>query len=417
MWGPDMENSSEKIIKDKGIEIEKHLINLSKLGERNGVLWNCVYSEQEKKVKKYLRELVEAQGLKFFEDGVGNIFAKTSFDNKGKTILVGSHIDSVKNAGKYDGMLGVLCGIYALSYLYKNYGKPKKNVEAVGLIEEEGSRFQAAYYGSKIITGLIKETELKDKDDDGISFIEAMKEYGYSENGIEKSMRDDIEEYYELHIEQGPVLEHEGYKIGTVSNIAGVAIVKVKIFGRQDHAGTTPMDMRQDALVEASRLIDEINRIPKRISKYATATVGCIDILPGSSNVVPDYAAFTVDIRDIDSKNITAMIEYISGKVKYINGRGFRSCIEIVSNDSPVELDAKLINEIENILDENRIKYKKMISGAGHDAQIFALKVPAAMIFIPCKDGKSHTPDEYTSSDDIEKGLEVLIKVLKEKAW
>jgi allantoate deiminase len=240
-------------------------------------------------------------GLVSREDVVGNFYAcphPEPMPPTRKTLLVGSHLDTVRNAGLYDGALGVLAGMVALSTLVQRLGTPGKRIEVAGLVEEEGSRYHSGFIGSRAVVRGLGTSDLKERDDRGIALADAMSACGYDPATVIEAKRDDIEAYLELHIEQGPILERNKKKVGIVESITGLSIVMVEIAGEGNHAGTTPMDRRKDALVAACEVIGTLPETVRMVSPTARATVGTIQAHPGSKNVIPGRVRFSVDIRD-----------------------------------------------------------------------------------------------------------------------
>ena len=267
-------------------------------------LWRASYTEEDRIARKILNNwFAENDFSSVYTDPVGNQYGHLNGQlGKGKTVLIGSHFDTVKNAGMYDGTVGILLGTYAVGALFHRFGLPKLNVEVGAFVEEEGSRFPAvSYLGSRAVNGQFSREELKYTDEAGISLEKAATAAGYPIHRFSSAVRNDLLCYIEPHIEQGGILEHFGVQVGIVEAITGFALLTIHVFGQADHAGTTPMLMRHDALQAAA---DIIHRLPTLIPKSHpndTITVGSIFAEPGSSNVVPQLVRFTIDIRPTDS--------------------------------------------------------------------------------------------------------------------
>lgn len=287
----------------------------------------------------------------------------------------------------------------------------------MALGEEEGSRFPSGYTGSRAIAVGLTDSDLEEVGEEGIALKRAMADAGYDPSSAQLSKRDDIGKYIELHIEQGPVLENTKTKIGLVENITGIAVLSIEVHGREDHAGTTPMDMRLDALVSASKLISQIPSLAANISTTATATVGTMTVEPGSSNVVPNWVKFLVDIRDVNSERLDRLKNLISDEAMALENDGCKVTVKCIIHELPIALDSGLTDMAEEVVKKEDIPYLRMNSGAGHDAQVFAEKVPTCLLFVPCKDGRSHTPKEYASPEDLALGAEVLAELLHKLAW
>lgn len=409
-----------KVKSDIKKRIDEYISSTGKIGLKEGKRWRAVYTEEDKKIRNLFKEIMEKEGLETQVDSVGNIYGKLKDINKNrslKTILIGSHMDTVKDGGAYDGAAGIIIGIIALSEALKRYGIPEIPVEIAALVEEEGSRYSMGYLGSRAVVYGLTEKELSSKDEDGIALRDAMKGFGYDPNTVNKAKRDDIKAYLEIHIEQGPVLNANNKKIGIVEKVTGLNVLKVSVKGREDHAGTTPMSLRKDALVGASKVIFEIPKIVSSISETGTATVGMINVLPGSSNVVPKEVRFSIDMRDINPKKIKEITNTIKEEINSLQEDDLEVEIRTELEELPVKLDKELANISEEAVKSLNIPYMRMNSGAGHDAQIFAEKFPSGLLFIPCKDGRSHTPEEFATTEDIAIAVEAVVEIIKKIAY
>src|SRR5205823_13002350 len=260
-----------------------------------------VYSPTWAEARKQLAEWIRTAGLEVREDAVGNLFGRLSGTDDTRTILSGSHIDTVKLGGKFDGALGVLAALVALQTLREQVGKPQRSLEMVALCEEEGSRFPAHYWGTRGILGLIQPEELDtQRDDDGVSIAKAMRAAGFPPERYHEAQRHDLEAFLELHIEQGRILYDEKVDIGIVESLTGNQRLLITVEGRADHAGTTPMDLRRDALQGAALMAVEITRMVEREGRPAVVTMGMWDVRPGATNVIAEFVRFPVDLRHPD---------------------------------------------------------------------------------------------------------------------
>ncbi len=361
-----------------------------------------------------VKEIMEQAGLEASFDEVGNLFGKLKGATERGSIMTGSHIDTVVNGGKYDGAYGIAAGIVALGYLKDQYGMPLRALEVVSLCEEEGSRFPMAYWGSGAITGersFSQTAELTDKE--GIFFAEAMADCGFGEGSGLSAKRRDIDAFIELHIEQGIVLESERKQVGIVNAIVGQRRFQVEVAGEANHAGTTPMDMRKDALEGAAAIISRLRHEAIALGPPLVATAGTIRISPNAPNVVPGYAVFTVDIRHADRtalESFCARFHEAASSLAGERGLGYR-CREWFRED-PVPMDKELSEKLMNICEDLKIEVKEMSSGAGHDAQMLARLCPSAMLFVPSRGGVSHSPQEYTSPRELAIGVLALTALL-----
>jgi allantoate deiminase len=383
----------------------------------DGQLWRASYTQEDQKAKKYLSALMRAKGFVVRQDVMGNLFGQIKGSQSEETILVGSHLDTVKNGGEFDGLYGFLAGVYAIEELVKKYGSPKCNLAVVGLMEEEGSRFTSGYVGSRAIVGALKSSDFEEVDQSGITLKEAVKLAGGNPSEYVSAKQTDIKSFYELHIEQGPVLEQQEKLIGLVESINGLRVLRITVLGRQDHAGTTPMHMRKDALLHASKIISRMDEWTENTKSPSTATVGELLLKPGSSNVVADFVQFTVDIRSSSAEAISSIGFGISQLAEQIKVAGLEVKIEVLTDEPPVHLDRNLLKENEKICKDNGYSYSLMNSGAGHDTQVFAPYIPSALLFVPCIGGRSHTPEEGMTEISMMTGIQVLSQVLFSKAW
>ena len=401
-------------------KIETYINSLGNIGLKEGIRWRSIFTEEDREAKELFRRFIENENLVASEDAIGNVYGKlkNSIDyGDVKKILVGSHIDTVRDGGAYDGAAGMIIGLLAVSENIKKYGNPVIPVEVIALTEEEGSRYAMSYVGSRAIVNGLNENELNSVDNDGINFKTAMLQAGYDPDKVSQAKRDDIHSYFEVHIEQGPVLERTGKKIGIVERINGIFFLEVEIIGREDHAGTTPMNMRRDSLVAASKIIARLPEVIAEISESATATVGKIRVEPGSSNVVPKKTIFTIDFRDMNENKLILMNRAIQFELDQLENQGYKVNHNITTNELPIDLDRELVDLCEKTVRDMGVPYQKMNSGAGHDAQIFAERFPSSLLFIPCKGGRSHSPVEYASNEDIAIAVEVMSGILKKLAW
>ena len=277
--------------------IENGLDRLHETGKMGSLHWRATYTEEDQKARKLLEQWMREKDLEVFYDDVGNLFGKIEGEQD-KIVLTGSHRDTVKNGGKYDGALGIICAIAAASSLYAELGKPKKSVEVVAFCEEEGSRFLSGYLGSRYLVGQLSENAMQERDANGITVSEALQHAGFSGKGMQKSPQmQDIERFIELHIEQGGVLEQSGEQVGLVTSIVGLLIGKITIEGHQNHAGTTPMHLRKDPVTRAAQFITEMNQWAMTYGEAVTCTFGEIQVFPNKSNVIAGSVSLSFDIR------------------------------------------------------------------------------------------------------------------------
>ncbi|MFD6210515.1 allantoate deiminase [Peribacillus sp. NPDC060253] len=387
--------------------------------ESNGVT-RLLYSKEWLRAQQAMKAEMEKENLDTYFDSVGNLFGRLEgTGSSGGTILTGSHIDTVRNGGKYDGAYGVIASFLAVKRLYKAYGPPRKTIEVVSFCEEEGSRFPLTFWGSRNIQGIYDLDHVRDlKDTEGISFLEAMKKSGFEPEAYIRPVRDDIDRFVEIHIEQGAVLEKNQNTIGVVSHIVGQRRFTVKIVGESDHAGTTPMSYRKDAVSAASEFISFLTKKAKRMNPDLVATVGRMDVKPNVPNVIAGEVEFSLDIRHHEEVILDKFCQEIFSTFDSL-AKEAEMQMEILQwmDVKPVALDMEMNRLVQKIAEDKNTPYQDMVSGAGHDAQVFGAFCPTCLLFVPSQGGISHSPKEFTSVPDLERGIDVLSEVLYKLAY
>lgn len=385
-----------------------------------------LYTEEWGQAQIFLQQKMAEFGLKVTIDKVGNVYGRLCGRSpEQKIILTGSHIDTVVNGGKYDGAYGIAAAMLALQDLQMNYGQPKRTLEVVSFCEEEGSRFPLAYWGSGHVTERYDGNEAAAcKDADGISLQAAMAEFsflqGTTAGDVSKitGARNDIGAFVELHIEQGIILEKTDTQIGVVLGIVGQRRYMVKVRGVANHAGTTPMLMRHDALTSVVEMLYVLEGAAKAAGEPLVATSGKLEVYPNTPNVIPSEVLFTLDIRHSEEDELECFcMRLFSQYHEIVAKRGVTLEVTPVLHTLPAPMDTKLSTALENICLKQGKTYRTMVSGAGHDAQLFVPRCPTAMIFVPSRAGISHSPEEYTSPEQLAAGLEVLTAMLYELAY
>ncbi|MCG7333778.1 allantoate deiminase [Sporosarcina sp. ACRSM] len=384
-----------------------------------GGVSRLLYTKEWVEGQNALKEWIESEGLEARFDEVGSLFGTLKGKHTNETVLTGSHVDTVTNGGRFDGAYGIVAGILALKYLKKHFGQPVRNIEVVSMAEEEGSRFPYSFWGSKNIVGIAKREDVENiKDFDGVPFVQAMENAGFGFRDESKGPRQDLKAFVEVHVEQGSVLETEKISVGVVNNIVGQRRYTVEITGEANHAGTTPMGYRKDAVFAASQMIYEIISMAKEVGDPLVTTVGKIEALPNIVNVVPGKAIFTIDVRHTDKEALVAFTEQMTAKMQDISEEHtVEMTIDMWMDEDPVPMDQQVVELIEKQCKENGLNYKLMHSGAGHDSQIFAPVVPTAMLFVPSLKGISHNPAEFTEPTDLAEGVKALIGALYELGY
>lgn len=371
------------------------------------------FTKEAQDAVEYLKEIMLEAGLEVHVDVVGNIFGVLKGeDETAPCVMMGSHYDSVANGGDFDGIAGVIAAIEAARQLRERGVKLKRNFVAVGFCDEEGFRFGTGYFGSGAMLGK-RDVEYckKFKDNNGISIYDAMKSCGMDPEKIAdaKWPEGSIGSFIELHIEQGPVLDAEKVELGLVNCIVGIQRYLVSVHGRADHAGTTPMDMRLDAVDTATKVISKIPDWAREKGNGTVATTGYIKTVPGGMNVVAERVDFTIDIRSTNNDYLNDISDKIRAALdKEVAAMGGSYDIETKLIITPVMLSEEMLDIMEEDCKAKGYSYKRLPSGAGHDSLEIGQVIPTVMLFVPSKDGRSHCPVEYTSYEDFAKAAVVM---------
>ncbi|MCY9028397.1 allantoate deiminase [Bacillus inaquosorum] len=379
-----------------------------------------LYTKEWMDAQLAVKTEMSAFGLETRFDDVGNVFGRLSgTQSPDEVIVTGSHIDTVINGGKYDGAYGVLAAMLAIKQLKETYGAPKKTLEAVSLCEEEGSRFPMTYWGSGNMTGVFSlQDGVEPKDETGVSLQSAMYECGFGKGVYQAPYRTDISAFVELHIEQGQTLEMSGRDLGIVTSIAGQRRYLVTLEGECNHAGTTSMKWRKDPLAASSHIIHELLLRSEEQPDELRLTCGKITAEPNVANVIPGRVQFSIDIRH---QHQHVLEQFHVDMAALINGichqKGIRAVIDEYMRIEPVPMDERLKAAALETAAENGIRCEEMVSGAGHDAQMIGRRHPACMLFVPSRDGISHSPKEYTSARQLEIGVRALTDLLYKLAY
>ncbi|MDF2152983.1 allantoate deiminase [Vibrio sp. CAU 1672] len=401
-------------------KVEETSKKITQFGYQPGAgMTRLLYSKEWLDAQNTLLDMFEQSGLQAYSDDVGNIYGRLEgTEQPDHVIMSGSHIDTVVNGGNLDGQFGIEAAFLALQYLKDNYGSPRRTLEVVSLAEEEGSRFPYVFWGSKNIVGIAENNDVKDlTDSEGVNFVDAMQQCGF-DFATDKTVRKDIKAFIELHIEQGKVLETEGKSLGVVTSIAGQRRYNITLKGEANHAGTTPMGYRKDTVYAFSKICSQSIDKAKAEGDPLVLTFGKVVPKPNTVNVVPGDILFTMDCRHTDKETLISFSNQIIADMQRICSEMEIECeVDLWMDEEPIPMDPALVDLIENTLAENKANYKRMHSGAGHDSQIFAPRIPTGMIFIPSIAGISHNPAEKTDLDDLAAGVKALIDVLYELAY
>lgn len=395
-------------------ELERQIATLGAIGvtPEDG-LFRPVYSAGWSAARDQLEVWMREAGLETRFDAVGNLIGRLpGRDTTAPVILTGSHFDTVRNAGMFDGALGVLVGIAALKAIGQGQQPPEHTIEVVAFCEEEGSRFPLSMLGSRSMFGMLNRDELLAlRDDEDESLLDVWERFGISIDAVLSDARTDVGMFVELHVEQGGTLEARNEPVGIVSSIVGQITSALTIRGEQNHAGTTPMALRKDALAAAAEMMLEIERIAAA-DPLAVATVGTIECT-GSGNVVPGETRLTLDVRHPETAALRALWDRLTSVLPGIaDRRGVELAVEDTFIDDATVMDSDVVSLIRSQADRLGLEPWTLHSGAGHDSQISALRVPTGMIFTPSRGGISHSPEEWTDMEDIVPGATLLTSVL-----
>jgi beta-ureidopropionase / N-carbamoyl-L-amino-acid hydrolase len=390
------------------------------IGDHGGVT-RLVFSIKELRSRQLLIHLMRQAGLTIHIDRIGNIFGRLNGESgRGPTLLVGSHLDTVLHGGKFDGTMGVMAAVEVVRTLKENKVKLSSPVEVVSFVGEESSRFGYSTLGSSLVAGEVRGGDLNNAvDAQGTKLEDVLASMGIHRRNLRSLRRDPstVKAYLELHIEQGPILEAKKKPIGVVTSIAAPTRFKLLLTGQADHSGTTPMEMRRDALVAASEVIVAVEAICRRYSRMekgrVVGTVGAMKIEPGVINAIPGRAELSIDIRSITAASKKRAVRLVQRKIRDIaRRREIRADILPIREEDPVPLDTRLVHLLQECCETRSIPYEVMPSGAGHDAMQMAKIAPAAMLFIPSRRGISHSPLEWSDPEDICRGTQLLLDVI-----
>ena len=393
--------------------LERRTAELARIAGRGTSVSRLGLSADEQHARELVGGWLAARGAEVRRDGAANLFAR--FPGTGKAILVGSHLDSVPEGGRFDGALGVLCAVEAVESLVDASVKVRRPIEVVAWADEEGARFGVGLFGSTAAFGRLSRGVSDRRDRDGLSIADALRALG--EQGDPTSARrdpKDLAAYLELHIEQGPRLEKAGLPLGIVSDIVGIYHARVAIRGRADHAGATVMTGRADALAAAAEIVLAVERIA-RGRPDSVGTVGEIAVRPGAKNVVPGECILSLDLRA--ARDHDGLVREVLDAVTSIaTARGVDASVDDLARVPVTPLDTKIREVLQRATRSVGVEAPLLVSGAGHDAQNPALSgVPTGMIFVRSTGG-SHTPREFASNDDAALGAQALANAIKELA-
>ncbi len=393
--------------------LERTFQEQAKIGATaGGGLTRLALSDEDKVIRDRMVAWLEEAGCTVRVDRMGNIFGQRPAAPGGEglpPVVMGSHVDSVPTGGRFDGVLGVVCALEAIRALNDGTVRTGHPVELAIFTNEEGARFQPAMLGSAVMAGKVSlEDAYGKRDRHGVRLVDELERIGYlgPEPCIPRSMR----AYLELHIEQGPFLEEAGLPVGVVEGIVGIAWARITIHGSQDHAGPTPMRTRHDALVAAADVVKAVRHIPLEIGRDVVGTVGWLDVHPNIVNAIPGKVVLTTDLRAPDDADLERALADLEVAVRgAAAAEGVRMEYEPLMRVPLTRFAPEVVDAVEAAAKRLGAGYRRMLSGAGHDAQHMAAICPTGMVFVPSIAGKSHCEEEATRFDDIEHGANVLL--------
>ena len=380
------------------------------------------YTKEFAQARDYIISEMKAAGLTVREDAVGTVIGRLEGKNPNAPILMtGSHFDTVKTGGRFDGPAGVTAALETARTLHDEGFVPECPIEFVALPEEEGARFGGGLMGSRAMCGKLTQAEVDTyKDWDGVTIAEAMKGYGLDPTKIADAKRTpgEIGAFIELHIEQGPILENNRTDVGIVEAIVGLRCLNVTVTGRSDHAGTTPLNMRADTMLATAKAIVAGTEKAKELNDGTVVTFGRVETIPGAFNIVAKETNFNIDCRSRGIESVNTVIDVIRTSLErsVAENPGLSFEMEEKTSALPVQMKAEVQELLEKHAAELNISTRKMLSGAGHDAMIMGALCDVAMVFVPSKDGRSHVPEEWTDYADLQKGVELVYRTIKELA-
>jgi allantoate deiminase len=397
---------------------------LGRVSDERGRLTRTFLSPAMGRANALVGRWMQAAGLAVREDSVGNLIGRLEgADKKARTLLLGSHLDTVRDAGRFDGPLGVLLPVVALSELKRRGVKLPFAVEVIGFSEEEGVRFASAYLGSKGYTGLLTAADLNMRDSAGVAVREAISEWSRGapaavsvRNAARAPRPQNLLGYIEVHIEQGPVLERKKLAVGVVSAIAGQSRFKLTWTGKAGHAGTTPMALRRDALTGAAEFVAGVEDIARRVPGLV-ATVGALTVAPGAANVIPGEVVHTLDVRHArDAVRRAALLQLGRLATRIARERGLVRRWQRTQENGAVACSPALTAELGRSVRAVQGRSLALVSGAGHDGVVMSALTPIAMLFVRCRGGLSHHPAEYAAPADLGVALRVMVDFLARMA-
>lgn len=403
------------------VNVDRLWSDLEQLGSigknpEDGGVTRIAFSQEDMEAKKFIKKLTESAGMQVNQDDVGNVIGRLRGMHEKPSLVVGSHTDTVPFGGRFDGALGFLAGVECARVIKESQYKLRHSLEVISFSDEEGYRFGRGTMGSRAISGFFNPDDLHElKEKSGATLWQVLRDLGFGPNRIGLLRREQLSilAYLELHIEQGPVLDSLGIPIGIVDSIAGILRYKLKLKGEPNHAGTTPMEYRKDALVAAAMVVTTVRDSIRKYGGKLVGTVGSFEVFPGAPNIVPGLVVMTIELRGPSQQVLDEAAKKIlslAHEACDLNGVSFEAK-ETVHNE-PTSMHPKMIHAIEDKCRKMGVSYRRMYSGAGHDAMWMAKRWPTGMIFVPSAGGVSHSPQEFTNKGHVGLGAQVLLETI-----
>ena len=403
-----------KINQDRLVQRIEELARIGAL--EGGGVSRLTFTDADKAGRDLLVSWMKELGLTVQIDRVGNIFGTRAAETDQPPVMFGSHIDTVTIAGTLDGSYGVLAALECIQTLHEQQVKTQRPLVVAAFTNEEGVRYAPGMLGSAVyVRDLPAKQALEIRGFDGSRFGDEIKRIGY--DGALEPGSISPSAYLELHIEQGPLLDASHIAIGVVEAVVGITWLEVTVTGAANHAGTTPTDMRHDAGLSAAKIVTYLREIATTLGGNQRATCGMMSFQPNAINVIPGKATFTVDLRNSDSETLEQAETMLVGYIQKVQAEdGVQIDVRALEHVRPVQFHPMVIDAVQQAVKDLGHTYQRMVSGAGHDAQLMAHKYPAAMIFVPSREGISHSPKEYTPPEDLARGANVLLNAVLDLA-